>query len=522
MKRILFLVSLTCFAGVSLRGQTRDIATGFVFNDENENGRMDPGEKGIPDVLVSNQIRVIKTDGAGRWELPVRDDCVFFVIKPRNWKCPLDENNLPRFYYINKPNGSPELKYAGVPPTGDLPESIDFPLYPAAEPDRFQAIFFGDPQPRDQKELDYIAHDVVEDLIGTRAAFGVTLGDILFDDLSLYENSNRLIGLIGVPWYNVIGNHDMNYDSPDDKHSDETYEKFFGPNYYAFEYGPVWFVVLDNVVWGGAKPEGSGAYQAGLGGEQLAFLNQLIPQIPETQLVVFMMHIPLFDTNDREALFRMIENRPYTLSISGHTHWHAHRFLGESDGWRGSEPHHHVVNVTVCGSWWTGEPDEVGIPHTTMRDGAPNGYSIIHFDGVQATLDFHAARRPADYQMNVFAPERALATNEEAVAVYVNVFNGSEKSTVRMRLDNQGEWRTLKKVFEEDPYFLQLKENEAKLPTRLGRDLPEPVKSHHLWKGSLPARLPEGVHVIHVETTDMHGRTYSANRTIRVTKSDTP
>ena len=38
--------------------------------------------------------------------------------------------------------------------------------------------------------------------------------------------------------------------------------------------------------------------------------------------------------------------------------------------------------------------DERGIPHTTMRDGAPNGYSIITFDGAKATFDFKASRFP--------------------------------------------------------------------------------------------------------------------------------
>ena len=34
-----------------------------------------------------------------------------------------------------------------------------------------------------------------------------------------------------------------------------------------------------------------------------------------------MRHSPLQDTDDWEKLFDMIEDRPYTMSISGHTHW---------------------------------------------------------------------------------------------------------------------------------------------------------------------------------------------------------
>ena len=66
-------------------------------------------------------------------------------------------------------------------------------LYAQREPNEFRALMFGDPQPRTQQEVDFIAHDVVEELIGTDASFGVTLGDIVFDDLSLFASQARTI-----------------------------------------------------------------------------------------------------------------------------------------------------------------------------------------------------------------------------------------------------------------------------------------------------------------------------------------
>ena len=68
-------------------------------------------------------------------------------------------------------------------------------------------------------------------------------------------------------------------------------------------------------------------------------------------------------------------------------------FLGKDKGWNGDKPHHHLINATVCGSWWVGQIDEVGIPHATMNDGAPNGYSVITFDGNQYSVEFKAARK---------------------------------------------------------------------------------------------------------------------------------
>ena len=368
-------------------------ARGVVFHDANENQVFDAGEQPLANVRVSNGREIVKTDDDGRYELPVDADTIVFVVKPRGWRTPLSEDNLPQFYYLHKPAGSPPSKFAGVSPTGPLPESIDFPLVPQEEPDEFRAILFGDTQPRNQQEVDWIAHDVVEELIGTDASFGVTLGDVVFDDLDVMTPLNRTIALLGIPWYNVLGNHDINLDARSRRHVNETFERVYGPSYYSFDYGPVHFLVLDNIEWQVAPDTGKGKYRGGLGRDQLAFIEKDLAQIPPDQLVVLMMHIPLTDTNDRHGLYRLIEQRPFCISISGHTHHHEHVWITHEDGWEGPEPHHHIINVTVCGSWWSGAPDERGIPHSTMADGAPNGYSVISFDGTDYRLDFFAAGR---------------------------------------------------------------------------------------------------------------------------------
>lgn len=498
----------------------KQVATGYVFHDLNGNRKRDAGERGLACVRVSNGRDIVCTDANGQYQLPVSDDTILFVIKPQGWRTPLSKNLTPEFYYIHKPKGSPKSKYPGVKPTGPLPASVDFPLYPQKEPAQFRAIFFGDPQPRDQKEIDYIAHDVLEELVGTDASFGVTLGDILFDDLSLFESQARGIALLGIPWYNVIGNHDINYDAPNDKLSDETFERAFGPAYYSFDYGTVHFMVLDDIEWivsEEAKKSGKkGKYQGGLGKEQMEFIKNDLKQIPEDQLVVLMMHIPLIDVKDRQELYRLIEKRPFCMSISGHTHHHEHRFITKADGWRGPKPHHHVINVTVSGSWWSGAPDERGIPHTMMSDGAPNGYSIISFDGKEYNVDFRAAGRPDQYQMNILAPEEVSADQLAKTDVYVNIFNGSERSKVEMSIGDKANWTPMKRTVEIDPSFKKLSESENSIKGKKWRDLPKPKKSTHLWQAKLPGGLKPGTYLLRVRTVEMDGDKHQSGRVIRV------
>ncbi len=126
--KINILIMLFCLLAMETRAQQK--ALGYVFEDSNKNGKKDRNEKGIANVAVSNGYDVVLTDNNGKYELIVEDDNIIFVIKPSGYKPLVDDNNLPKFYYIHKPLGSPQLKYAGTPPTGKLPKSIDFPLTP--------------------------------------------------------------------------------------------------------------------------------------------------------------------------------------------------------------------------------------------------------------------------------------------------------------------------------------------------------------------------------------------------------
>lgn len=500
-------------------------AQGVVYHDANGNRKRDPEEKGIPGIKVSNGSEIVMTNADGKYETHVSDDTIVFVIKPRGWMTPIDEDKLPQFYYIHKPAGSPVQKFAGVQPTGPLPESIDFPLTPQKEPDQFKALLFGDTQPRNVQEVEYMAHDIIEQVVAEKAhgaSLGVTLGDIVFDDLSVFRPHNQAIALIGIPWYNVLGNHDINLDAPSDVLSDETFESFYGPNYYSFDYGPVHFLALDDVEWQGATESKPGFYKGGLGKEQMEFIRNDLALIPKDQLVVLMMHIPLVDVEDRQELYRIIEERSFTLSMSAHTHFLKHHFITKEDGWMGPEPHHHIVNVTVCGSWWRGAPDELGIPHATMSDGGPNGYSIISFDGTKYDLEFRAARRPADHQMNIYLPQEITVADAITTAMVVNVFNGSKRSKVRMRILPKGPWKEMERVDGVDPYFADMKKLEAGPNSVPGITLPAPSITDHLWRTLLPATLPVGTHMIEVETTDMDNQVYTDRESIRVVALPTP
>jgi len=534
--KVNILLPTACLTIVFLLGacasSSAETARGVVFDDRNGNGVRESGEPGLAGVRVSNGLDIVATDADGRYELAVDDDTIVMMLKPRGWKTASDKRHLQRFYYIHKPAGSPDkgFKYPGVAPTGPLPESIDFPLTSSPEPDKFTMILMGDPQPGTRQQVRFYANDVLAELIDTSAAFGISMGDIVGDDLSLFGPVNAVQGLIGVPWYNVLGNHDMNYRSPNDQYSDETFERIYGPANYAFQYGPVHFLVLDNVYWKGPRREDAqkntlGGYEGRFNDRQLQFIANYLSAVPQTERVVLCVHIPLPDFGAREStaglhkLLKILSSHPHTLSFSAHTHINGHRFLGKDAGYshKHGDGHHHHHNVaTASGSWYRGPLDEQGFPVTTMADGAPNGYILATFDGPNYSLRYKAARMPAGYQIALTVPDVIQAKQSDAVEVVANVFNGNEKSQVRMRVRGHGDWQRMKQSPRKAPAYVKAQARDRKQAGGRRSILPGARKTSHIWAAPLPPNVPVGFHVLEVESTDMFGTVDRAVRLIDV------
>jgi len=470
---------------------------------------MDDGESGIKAVRVSNGCEVVATDADGRYALPVGDDTVLFVIKPTDWRTALDDDGISQGYYLHKPAGSPKTQYPGVAPTGPLPASVDFPLVPHRESKRFDALLFGDPQPENEEGVDHYGHDVVEEVVGFDGLFGITLGDIVEDRLDLLDDINTMTARIGVPWHYVMGNHDMNTDSATDELADETFERLYGPPYYSFNYGRMHCIVLDSVYREGEEFHGE------LGERQLDFIRNDLAHVPDDYLVVLAMHIPAVELRDRKALFSIIQERSHLFMIAAHWHGIEHLFLGPDDDWHGESPLRLYVAGATCGSWWTGKKDASGIPHSTMSDGSPNGYSVLSVDGNNYSFRYKAARRPADYQMNITAPEQVTAAKATATLIVVNVFAASERATVEMRLGEAGAWTAMTRQRGVDPFVKAFHEREkAGAPEEASWG--NPTETNHLWIGNLPANPPAGMTVLYVRVVDSFGARHSGRRLIRI------
>jgi hypothetical protein len=523
--------------------------SGLVFEDRDGSGTPSAANPGVPGVLVSNGRNVAVTGSDGRYALPLPDEATIFVVKPAGFMPPVEPlTNLPRFYRHHYPKGSPaelNLTFEGLAPTAPLPASVDFGLRRQDEPDAFDVVMVSDPQPETGAEVDFIREDLIQALAGIDAKFGLTAGDIMFDDLSLYPRLNAIMGAIGLPWWNIGGNHDLNFEAPDRRYSRETFKRVFGPNYYAFFYAKTLFLMLDDVNYLGfdpQKPAGGGKYEGRFDEGQLEFVRNVLAHTPDDMLIVLVMHIPIRTFLDdeayqnlqsRETFFSLFEGRRFVASFAGHTHTTEHHYFGAGDGWKGAAPLHQHILTTLSGSWWSGPFDHRGVPSADSRDGTPNGFHILSVDGLRYTSRFVPAKEPDGRQMRLSVLSRFHGIGKDpdrdfrqvrllgspvprdalgASTLIANVFDGGDKTRVKMVIGDRPPIEMTRRS-RPDPFVQEVfARNEATKKAWVSAD-----NSSHIWTARLPADLAPGTYRVVVEGSGEYGQPLSGRLALEVT-----
>ena len=396
-----------------VRGAGGQTIGGVVFEDTSGDGKRQPDEKGVPGVLVSNGLDVVRTDSEGRYVVGVRPDMDVFVIQPSGWKVPVDARNVPQFSYTHKPGGSPgNQRYGGLPDTGPAPDAVNFPLRRAqGDGKAFTCAMIGDSQAYNNVEAGQFRDSAIADLVAAGLQDSdcmLYLGDVVGDDLGMLERVFELGSAVGVPQWAVAGNHDVDFDVESDADSLDTWRRVWGPAYYAFEQGDVLFVGLDNIF---TNPCGEHAQEVArpsvmercerhfeythyITQVQLTWLENLLRHVPEDRLVVLAMHAPLLNfvatselhhTINAAALHQLIGDRP-ALALGGHTHTLENFDPGEhyeSFGLVGVGPlpFRHIVAGAASGRWWGGDFNVDGDPQSLTSSGEPKGLLMIRFDG---------------------------------------------------------------------------------------------------------------------------------------------
>jgi hypothetical protein len=447
-------------------------------------GRVHSAGRGVPNVGVTDGFATVTTDREGRYTLLAHPRARFVSVRlPAGFTVPTQRTGTAGLHQLIRSDKS-----------GEAAASFALERLEASDL-RHAFLLLADTQTQNAFEIGRLHAETVPDVratiraLGERPAFGIACGDIMFDDLSLYPEYERAVAAAGVPFFQVVGNHDLDFEGRTDEATVATFESRFGPGHYSFDRGEVHYVVLDDVLWHGT------GYVGYLDADQLQWLAGDLALVERGRTVVVSLHIPVASTraartgdsdasasesvNNREALYRLLE--PYRAHVlAGHTHEHEHVFA--------SGVHEHV-HGTVCGAWWSGE---------ICWDGTPNGYGVYEVDGSEVRWRYKSVGHPAEHQMRVYAPGADPTAPTDLVA---NIW------------DWDPEWKVV---------WFQGGERRGELSRRVGLD-PASVKAH--TGASLPPRrtwveptptghmfyvaVPPGEGDLRVEATDRWGRVYT-------------
>lgn len=445
-------------------------------------GRVLSRGSGIAGVAVTDGATVVKTDKDGKYEITAGQDAEFVYISvPAGYVFP-ERNWIASFY---KPLGK-----------GVLLEN-DFHLEKLEVDDRkHNFVVWADTQMISKKDVELLMTQSVPDLQAVVKSYprgtlwhGIGCGDLVWDHFELFEDYRRAVELCGIPFYNVIGNHDMDLDARTDDGSDATFKRQFGPTYYSFNRGEVHYVVLDDVFFIGVDKKYIGYLTEG----QLRWLEQDLALVKPGSTVVVSLHIPtntgLARMEQRaEELGGVVSNRrqlyklltPYKVHImSGHTHF--------NDNWEEGDMMEHN-HGTVCGAWWTGP---------ICGDGTPSGYGVYEVDGSDIKWHYKSTGLAKEQQHRVYAKGRAKEAPDEISA---NVWNWDKKWKVEWYEDG-----VLKGHMEQrvafDPWAVELYAG-PELPKK--HKFVEPTLNDHMFF----ARPSEGARQVMVRVTDRFGRVY--------------
>ena len=519
------------FSSLHAMAKSGPCEQGVVWEDSNGNGQFDSGEKPLAGVKISDGVKLAITDPDGAYRLPYVDGRTIFIIKPAGFDLPKRADGLPDSWLNVRSSPGPALKFGGTPVAAATCRDFGLRL---AKPSpnrqkRLEVVVFADPQTKSMRDVDYYQRDIIDSLKretaiemghsfggfyfnGLAGDLGLSLGDIVDDDLSLFPAVTAATASLAVPWLHAAGNHDIDFDATSDEDSLLTFRHHFGPDTYAWEEPEATFLMLDDVIYQpGMKP----VYIGGLREDQFGFLEAYLPTVPKDRLLVLGVHIPLFDAKpgmetfrraDRARLFALLKEFPHVLLLSGHDHTQRHVRHGADTGWHGARPLHEYNVGAASGAYWSGVKDAAGIPDSTMGDGTPNGYARLQvMSGGEYRLAWHPAR-DAGTALAVHAPRVLRQGAYPGWGVFANVFMGEADTRVEYRVDG-GEWKPMKFVVQPDPRLLVENVADDLADALRGFDRsPEATASLHLWRGALPTDLVVGEHSIEVRAWDRwHG-----------------
>ena len=361
----------------------------------------------------------IYDDAGNRLEGVVVSDCFKCTVTDKDGVFELESDlSVAKFIFISIPSGYSVPVKKGLPVFFKrLSEEkqtnghyrLEFILNRmTSDPDKYSVLVVADPQPRSRgKATDKVAYhslDVCEDLyrdmrekgsdiLRSSPCYAIVLGDIVHGEMDLFDTyiSNGT-SKMGFPVFNVLGNHDIDWDEPTDFSCSRSFEEKLGPVNYSFNLGKIHYVVVDNIIMTEGEEGLTGAYSAGLRDDIWQWLQADLSYVDKGSTIMICSHNPMFreesgkdnyvSARNGQAYADLLSSFKTVHAWAGHTH-HMFNYVYDSDSSLDNIEVHTVVRAT-------------GDLHSNeyLSAGTPRGYVVVEVDGENVSWKY----RPLPYQ----------------------------------------------------------------------------------------------------------------------------
>ncbi len=422
---------------------------------------------GIEGVAISDGFSVVLTDKEGYYELaPHSDTWYIYYSTPADCQVLVGGNGLPRFFT----SYSKDKK------------EYNFTLrkLPGGKEKKFALFTLGDVQVSSNTGFSRFTKEAVPGIAKYVATmdipcYGITLGDVVSNSDS--KNSTAFMEKmreamhykkIGMPVFQVMGNHDANWFDkdnpiePNDRSStfevraQRDFEITFGPINYSFNRGDVHIVGMRDIVY--RTDTTMTKYHSGFLKEQYEWLKADLNAVPDKQnkIVVLCVHIPLHQNYSSGAFTRDGGYYGYIKETFDELNEfkEAHIMSGHTHILRNYEPtktHNNVYDHNigaVCGAWWASN---------LCGDGTPNGYGVFIGEGNRFSdwyyMGYHDGMDSREYQLRLYRGNAitgaAKEDNKNGKEGYYK-FNFADDVILANVFNSDSQWEI--KVYEDGKY----------------------------------------------------------------------
>lgn len=325
-----FLLSL-CLGCIAAGLQAQH--TGRVFEDKNNNGIFDKGDRPLRSVAVSDGLNVVQTGNDGTFTLPGHDKERFvFITTPSGYRT--DNKHYRR---VKGKNGN--YQFGLQPFAGRVAKDGSHKFVHIADTEIFNT----------QNHEDWV-NNVRDYSKNEKAAFIIHTGDICYENglknhINLMNTTN-----MDCPMFYCIGNHDL----VKGKYGEELFESIYGPVFYSFDMGNVHYIVTP-MLGGDHAP----SYKMS---DVYHWMKNDLALVPKSKAVMVFNHDLL--TSDDTFIYG--KNEPEPINLNEHNlkawiygHWHINYMRKQGD----------VYGIS------TATLDKGGIDHST------SAFRVMHVDG---------------------------------------------------------------------------------------------------------------------------------------------